>query len=447
MAIFSIIKKSQLEGALRLDAEYYQPEYLELKKVLNKYKPLKEYVGSIIHPKEVKREYSTSGYLFLLSQNLRENYLDFSEKFYIDNDVAKFINKNLLNEGDIVTVRTGNIGLSAVIYGLEEKIFASADVLVIKDPKVSPFYISTFLNSKLGKLYLRRIIYGALQPHITPKLLGEIPLPIPDDFTLKEIHELVENALTNFKQSECLYSQAENLLLEELGLKDFKVEDNLHYIVNASQIKSAQRMDAEYFQPKYERLIERIKKFNPLPLEKCLTKDGIKKGIEIGSEQYQEEGKLFIRVSNISKFGLVERDQKYLSEELYQELKNNYEPKIGEILLTKDATPGTAYVVKEPIEGIIAGGILRLKPKEEIEKEYLALVLNSIVGKLQAERDTGGSVILHWRPDQIKNCLIPILPKTTQREIAGLVRQSHEARKKAKELLEEAKRKVEECLI
>ncbi len=27
--MFSIIKKSQLEGANRLDAEYYQPEYLE----------------------------------------------------------------------------------------------------------------------------------------------------------------------------------------------------------------------------------------------------------------------------------------------------------------------------------------------------------------------------------------------------------------------------------
>jgi len=26
---YSIIKKSQLEGALRLDAEYYQPEYLD----------------------------------------------------------------------------------------------------------------------------------------------------------------------------------------------------------------------------------------------------------------------------------------------------------------------------------------------------------------------------------------------------------------------------------
>jgi len=48
----------------------------------------------------------------------------------------------------------------------------------------------------------------------------------------------------------------------------------------------------------------------------------MKKGIEPGSEEYQDEGKLFIRVSSLSKYGIEERDQKYLSEELYQKLKN-----------------------------------------------------------------------------------------------------------------------------
>ena len=36
MITFSIIQKSQLEGALRLDAEYYQPEYLENDRKLRK---------------------------------------------------------------------------------------------------------------------------------------------------------------------------------------------------------------------------------------------------------------------------------------------------------------------------------------------------------------------------------------------------------------------------
>jgi len=135
------------------------------------------------------------------------------------------------------------------------------------------------------------------------------------------------------------------------------------------------------------------------------------KGIEVGSENYQEEGKPFIRVSNLSIHGLIERDQKYISEDLYSQLKENYEPKLGDFLLTKDATPGIAYVVKKPIKGIIASGIVRLSINEkEIDKEYLALCINSIIGRLQIERDGVGSVITHWKPSQIKNLLIPLLP-------------------------------------
>jgi type I restriction enzyme, S subunit len=231
--------------------------------------------------------------------------------------------------------------------------------------------------------------------------------------------------------------------LGELGLKDFKPEEELSYIVNLSDVKSARRADAEYFQPKYERMIEKLKKEKVKLLSDLVS---MKKGFEPGSGEYQNEGKLFIRVSNISKHGLIDKDQKYLSDELFQKLKKDFEPRPGEILLTKDATPGIAYVLKDSMEGVIAGGIIRLKVKEDIEGEYLALCINSIIGRMQIERDAGGSVITHWKPDQIKKLVVPIFPKSTQQKIAHLVHQSHEARKKSKDLLGKAKREVEEFI-
>ena len=232
--------------------------------------------------------------------------------------------------------------------------------------------------------------------------------------------------------------------MKELSLKDFKPKEELSYIVNLSEAKSAYRADAEYFQPKYEKLMSKIKSQNAKFLGNIVS---MKKGTEPGSGAYQEKGKLFIRVSSLSKYGIENKGQKYLSDELYQKLKQNYEPRLGEILLTKDATPGIAYVLKGPIDGIISSGILRLKLKNnEIESEYLALCINSIVGQMQAEKDGGGSIITHWRPDQIKNVLIPILPKPTQQRIAELVRKSHETRSKAKQLLEEAKNNIEKLI-
>jgi len=80
------------------------------------------------------------------------------------------------------------------------------------------------------------------------------------------------------------------------------------------------------------------------------------------------------------------------------------------------------------------------------EAEYLALVLNSLVGQAQAERDAGGSVIKHWKPEQIKNVLIPIISEPKQKIISDLIKKSFVARRKAKELLEKAKSKVEEMI-
>lgn len=112
--------------------------------------------------------------------------------------------------------------------------------------------------------------------------------------------------------------------------------------------------------------------------------------------------------------------------------------------LAKDITIRIDYVVKENVEGIISSGILKLQINEsEIDKEYLALCINSFIGKMQTERDGGGSVIIHWKPEQIKRLKIPVLPLSTQQKIASLVQQSHEARKRAKELLEVAKKAVE----
>jgi restriction endonuclease S subunit len=447
MAVFSIIQKSQLEGAHRLDAEYYQPEYLTyVNKIKELSKPLVEFVKLIKHPAEIERIYEESGVPFLLTQNISpEIYtLQFEEKRFIRNEDAQRIPQNRLLIGDVVMTRTGaNYGDAAVYLGEPDELFASAHILIIRPQNTTGEFLSTFLNSKIGMALVRRGVYGTSQPEISPEYLKTIPIPQSDVKIITIINENVRLAHQKLKDAKSLHLQAENLFLKELGLKEFKPKEDLAYVANLSDVKSAHRVDSEYFQPKYERVIEKIKKYNIRLLGDLVT---MKKGFEPGSEEYQDDGKLFIRVSSISKLGIIDKDQKYLSDELYQELRSGFEPKAGEILLTKDATPGIAYVLKEPLNGIISSGIMRLKIKEDIEAEYLALCINSVIGQMQIERDAGGSIIAHWKPEQIKNLQLPILPKPIQQKIADLVRQSHEARKKAKELLEEAKKMVEDMI-
>ncbi|ACV62995.1 hypothetical protein Dtox_2173 [Desulfofarcimen acetoxidans DSM 771] len=126
----------------------------------------------------------------------------------------------------------------------------------------------------------------------------------------------------------------------------------------------------------------------------------------------------------------------------------NNQPNTGEILFSKDGSPGIAYYIDEkPIKMIPSGGILRLTVKTDcILPEYLTLVLNSFVIRQQMKRDVGGSIILHWRFEQIKNVLIPIVEEYIQRQIKEKVKKAFEPRKKALVILDLARRSIENAI-
>ena len=450
MITYSIIKKSQLQDIHRLDADYYQPEYLKIEQILNSIKTVKidEVAESVVNFGAYSLcnyiVWQESGIPYLNVQNIKDGYIDLNGMKFIDDKVNEILKKSKVKEGQVIITMAGTIGNAAVAHNVPLKTNsnqATAKITLKKD--FSPYFLTAFLNSYYGRKQTEREIVSSVQPNIFLWQIKDFGVPVPSKGKEKKIEHIYIKGLDAYEQSEALSFQAENLLLEELGLKDFEPEEKLSYIVNFSDVKSAQRTDADYFQPKYKKIMERIENKNVKSLGELVS---IKKGVEPGSGEYRDEGKSFIRVSNLSKHGIIDKNQKYLDNELYQRLQRDFEPKTGEILLTKDATPGIACVLKEPLECIIAGGILRLKLKEDVEVEYLALCINSIICQMQIERDAGGSVISHWKPEQIKKLQVPILPKLTQKKIADLVIQSHQARRKAKELLEKAKRKVEEFI-
>ena len=448
MAVFSIIKLSELGRAKRIDAEYYKPEYLNIYSKLNASGSkifLKRLIKEIVSGSYVD-SYFEKGTLYLRVNNITEFGFDLSDIKFVDVDFSKIPDKIKIKTGELVLGRTGTIGITHLV---DERLNGSVisqhiTKIVVDENHINKYYLVAYLNSDLARKQMMRESLGSMQVELTLDATKNLIIFLPSNDLQARIGKLIQEFYELQRSSQILYSQAETFLLEELGLKDFKPKYKKTYTANLSDALSAHRIDAEYFQPAYKEVIKRMgeKNIELKPLIQFIL--NIQKGVEPGSDNYQDKGKPFIRVSNLSINGFIDRDQKYLNEEIYQQLKETYEPKPGDFLLTKDATPGIAYVVKEHIEGIISSGILNLKINEDkINKEYLALCINSIVGKMQIEKDGGGSVIIHWKPEQVKKLKIPILPFSTQQKIALFVHQSHEARRKAKELLDIAKRAVE----
>lgn len=431
--------------SLRIDADFFRADYLDIQNKLKSksYKKLVDYKVKIKHPTEIKREYKEDGVLFLRAQNVRPLQIDIeSNPVYISKEDAGLLRNNFISKKDILLTRTGaNFGQCSIFLSNQQAI-ASSHTFIIKSGELNPFFLAVFLNTNFGRKLIDKGMYGGLQPEVAPFFLYQIPLPVFNAIPnlIERIYQLSQKYIDNSKS---LYSQAEQLLLSELGLLDWKPKHELAFVKNFSDAQKAERFDAEYFQPKYEEIVEAVRKYKG-GFDDLGNLVKIKKSVEPGSDAYQENGVPFVRVSNLSKFELSANNQQFIAKELYEELKA-HQPRKGEILLSKDATPGMAYYLnEEPQKMIVSGGILRLKmDNKQILPEYLTLVLNSVIVQKQIERDAGGSIINHWRPDQVKATLIPILKEDKQKEIKELIEKSFSNRKLSKSLLEIAKRGVE----
>ena len=449
MAQISIIKKSDIVEARRFDAEYFKPEYLKVERQLLKITHSDIYTlskGQINYGLNIDPIYTDEGINFIRAQNLKEYGFD-GEILKIPYNQSDFSESELLKEGDVIIVRSGanvgDIGITTKEYS--GSTFGSYVIKINLKETIDPFFVYVFLKTKYGRKQTMRFRSGSAQPNISIPNLNQILVPILSSDFQELINNIFFKAKQKQTQSKQLYKEAEQLLLEELSLVDYKSKHQLTFSTTKKEIDESKRFDAEYFQPKYKEIIEKIENYEGgFDLVKNIV--GWEKGVEVGSSAYTEQGKDFVRVSDFSIFG-IESVEKKISENLFEKIREEYQPKKGEILFTKDGTIGLSYVLKEDLDGVLSGAFLRLSLKQEFsnfEKEVLALIFNSIIARLQVEQLSGGALIAHLKPSDFEKFKIPLIRPEIQKQIAEKIQQSHRLRKESKELLEEAKRKVEE---
>ncbi len=425
----------------RIDAEYYRPVCLDIHEKIKSKNGVLFFskIKNISSGKNLPQS-EDGKYKFIKTQNISPVLVDNTGISYTNNLNGLKTTK----EGEMLFVRVGEgVGNNSIITKDYVGNAVSDNVLRIEIAGLNPFFCSAFFNSKIGRIYFKRVFKGTARSLISQENFKDIFVPVFSDSFQGLIQNLIEQSQNLIKKSQHIYSQAEQILLSKLGLADWKPKHQLSFIKNFSDTQSADRIDAEYFQPVYDEIIKAVKSANSYTRLGDLV--SIKKCIEPGSEAYQDNGVPFVRVSNLSKFGINDDNQQFISESLYESLKM-HQPKKGEILLSKDATPGIAYYLSDvPGKMIPSSGILRLTAKDARKTipEYLTLVLNFVIVQKQIERDVGGSVINHWLVDQVKNTIIPVLDDSVQKVISGIIAESFLKRKQSRSLLEIAKIGVE----
>jgi len=392
--------------------------------------------------------YLKSGIPFIRIENIRGGFIiNQNEIVYISDEDNQLLLNSQLFVNDLVLSKVGNtIGYFARVDEEIKHCNISENNIGIKLKNydvAQRHFILTYLNSKHAQILVLKRRSGNAQPKLNVSDLNKIPIPIYNN----KLYDIVSSAILESKKlidnAQKHYSHAEDILIKELGGVRFESRSDSDKVVTAvktlkDSFEDRGRLDAEYYQPKYDKVVELIKS---KPHKKLGELVYIKKSIEPGSDAYDTNGIPFIRVSDVSKFEIS-------SPEIHLNLESfdveGLQPKKNTILFSKDGSIGIAHKVEEDLRVITSSALLHLTVKDdEVLPDYLTLVLNSITTQMQAERDAGGSIIQHWRIDEIRNVLIPVLAKELQKEISEKVQESFRLRKQSKMLLEAAKKAVE----
>lgn len=447
----SEVNKSELEYSGRIDSEYYRKQFLKFEEIVNKKNStqLRNVADFLIGPFgssfDTENYVETGDYRYVRGQDVKPFILkDNDKRFVTYSDYAR-LKKYALREKDILVSVVGTLGNSCIVQEKDLPAIFSCKSTVIRTNKINPCYTLTFFNCKYGRELLIRKERGAIQKGLNLDDLKTMIIPVFTNQFQNKIEVVFYYAQNIRTRSQKLFSNAETLLLESLGLKNFQPSSDP---VNVKGFKESflttGRLDAEYYQKKYEEVISHIKTQKHERLAYLVK---IKKSIEPGSDAYSDEEMPFLRVSDYNKHGLSEPEKKlsasFCKDNL--ELLKGLMPKKETILFSKDGSVGTAYMLRSDKEMITSGAILHLtvKDKEQIIPEYLTLVLNSKLVQMQAERDAGGSIILHWRVGEIENVIVPLVDYPIQEKIASLIEESFTLKKQSGHFLETAKRAVE----
>lgn len=443
---FSIVNFSVVtaQADIRFDADYYKPNYLEEEKQVKSHRVV--FIGDVAFITDGQHGYhevdEKSPILHLTAKNAK-NWLADSEGA---DRIAKWVDdknkRSSLVENDLILSTRGTVGYCAIVKSnvLPANIDQDVARIAIEKNSLLPEYLLSFLNCQYGQDWIQRNSTGMVQQGLSLQKVRQTPVPLLSIEFQESIKGVIDNFLHCQALSKCLFKSAEECLLLELGLTDWQPKHRLSFVKNYSETEQAERLDAEHFQPKYDELIEAIttNSFYSKSISEIQKYNA--RGLQ---PQYAVDGELDVITSK----HILEQDLNYdefekTSESNWKKQKKARIQKGDILTYTTGANIGrtACYSTTKPALASNHVNILRIRNENP---EYVAFVMNSLIGRLQTERLSAGSAQAELYPKDIEKFLIPFAEENIQQKIVSLISESRSLKAQSKHLLECAKRAVE----
>ncbi|WP_295578435.1 hypothetical protein [uncultured Lamprocystis sp.] len=451
MAVWSVANHHSLMASGRADAEFFHPAFLEAESqltciettVIARYFDISD--GNHL---EVSRwftdEYDAVPYY--RGQDLNGFFLEKATPVRIPRriyDQANMHRSHFLPEDVLICIVGASTGTISVVTSNANRCTGSCKIgIVRRHPSgvVDPYVLAAFLLGKFGQYQIARHSRGTAQGGLILRDIFKLLVPVLPNSEQELIRRFVGNALLLSTQAIALYSEAERLLEVELGLDKLTYKKPIGYTAQFSELETSRRFDPEHYYPAFDDFARSLPRGISLsPLRKHLTfcKRGkqpiyLSAGLRVINSKHVQPNRVLI---DGNRFAAANPD-------------SNLQIRDGDTLLngTGRGTLGRAapYLIAEPAVPDNHVTILR---SDDLDPVYLSLYLNSAAGQMQVEmfqRGTSGQLELY--PFDIRRFLVWPAPESLQRELRGLHEKAAAAERESKQLLEQAKSRVEQLI-
>jgi restriction endonuclease S subunit len=435
---------------LRFDAEYYSPEYVEAEKSV-KSKPHEELRNLI----SVLTDYHANGSYEILRNNVQLlDYPDYAlmirtvdferddfehDVKYISTHAYDFLKKTQIFGKEIIINKIGNAGKVYIVPPLNRKISLGMNQFMIRPTKdMVDGYLYSYLISKYGSRLLQQKITGAVPLSIDKESVRSVLVPILDHGFQDRIDRILNSHFDLRSKSKELYSQAEQILLSELGLVNWKPKHQLSFVKNFSDTKTADRIDADYFQPMYDELIERIKQYRNgyKTLGEC-TKIKDTNFVPKADVTYK-----YIELANIAANGIINGFTEAEGKELPSRARRKVNT--GDVIVSSiEGSLSSTALINDDLNNALCSTGFYVINSDAINSETLLVLLKSKVGQLQLKKGCSGTILTAINNEEFKLILLPDISDDIQEAIKQKISEMYKAKSASKKLLNIAKRGVE----
>ena len=448
ISILSLAEIRASSPKLRIDGGYFGKAALAAeRKVANRGNERFDNVSSVFRKGifDIRAETYVSGQNgvpFVRIGDLRSGLIQKDTMAHISREAHRSEVQTRLVRGDLVVSKTA-YPAAAMVNVPECNV--SQDIIAVRLNRrgreyFTPGFVAAFLNAEQGEMLMARRFQGNVQRHLSLADGKEIRIPRLDMAFQQGVQQLMEDADAVWDRSRVQRRSVEQALLQTIGLSDWQPEDVLWRAAGARNVFGARRLDAKYFASNVEDLVAQMEGSGIAITTVRDIRAHNGRGLQpdyVSGGDVRVINSRHILESGIDYAELERTDGAWLDRNRKAQVKP------GDIL-----TYATGAKIGRTAHFSMAGdvvasnhvNILRLRTGYSV---YVALVLNCVVGRVQTHRYMSGSAQPELYSTEIDKFVIPLAPEAVQDEIARESEGAEKLARRARWLLDAAKRSVE----